>query len=45
VREERKGVGGGGGDPNLCRNMHTNNISSCVKATPHIQICVGFCGK
>ena len=38
-REERGGKGRV--DPNLYRNMHTNNTSSCVKATPHIQICVG----
>jgi len=32
-------------DPNLYRNKHKNNITSCVIATPHIQICVGVCMK
>jgi hypothetical protein len=32
-------------DPNLYRNKHKNNITSCVIVTPHIQICVGVCRK
>lgn len=33
------------GDPNLYRNKHKNNRTSCAIATHHIQICVGVCRK
>lgn len=33
------------GTQNLYRIMHTNNRTSCAKATAHIQICVGVCRK